>query len=73
MAEEHSRIDIGFQGGQVLPARVKQEAYDKLRKALEDSSGDRWHVLETQDSQVALDLAQVVYLRLDTEEQRVGF
>jgi hypothetical protein len=73
MAEEHRRIDIGFQGGQVLPARVKQEAYDKLRTALEDSSGDRWHVLETQDSQVALDLAQVVYLRLDTEEQRVGF
>jgi hypothetical protein len=73
MAEEHRRIDIGFQGGQVLPARVKQEAYDKLRNALEDSSGDRWHVLETQDSQVALDLAQVVYLRVDTEEQRVGF
>ena len=73
MAEEHRRVDIGFQGGQVLPARVKQDAYDKLRKALEDSSGDSWHVLETQDSEVALDLSQVVYLRLDTEEQRVGF
>ena len=73
MADEHRRIDIGFQGGQVLPARVKQAAYDALRKALEDSSSDRWHELETQDSQVALDLSQVVYLRLDTEEQRVGF
>jgi hypothetical protein len=73
MPEEFSRIDIGFQGGQVLPARVSQDAYEGLRKALENSSSDRWHVLDTQDSQVALDLSQVVYLRLDTEEQRVGF
>jgi hypothetical protein len=73
MAEEHRRIDIGFQGGQVLPARVKQAAYDGLRKALEDSPADTWHVLDTQDSEVALDLSQVVYVRLDTEDQRVGF
>ena len=73
MAEEFRRIDIGFQGGQVLPARVKQDDYDKLRKSLEGSSPDGWHVLNTQDSQVALDLSQVVYLRVDTEEQRVGF
>jgi hypothetical protein len=73
MAADYRRIDIGFQGGQVLPARVTQDNYDVLRKALEDDSSDRWHLLETQDSQVALDLSQVVYLRLDTEEQRVGF
>ena len=73
MAEELRRIDIGFQGGQVLPARVKQAAYDGLRKALEDSPADGWHVLDTQDSEVALDLSQVVYVRLDTEDQRVGF
>ena len=73
MAADHRRVDIGFQGGQVLPARVTRDAYEGLRKALEDSSGDRWHLLDTQDSQVALDLSQVVYLRLDTEEQRVGF
>lgn len=72
-AQEHRRVDIGFQGGQVLPARVTQDAYDGLRKALQDSSAGGWHVLETQDSQVALDLSQVVYLRVDTEEQRVGF
>jgi hypothetical protein len=73
MADEFRRIDIGFQGGQVLPVRVKQAAYDGLRKALEDTSGGGWHVLETQDSEVALDLSQIVYLRIDTEEQRVGF
>jgi hypothetical protein len=73
MAAEHRRIDIGFQGGQVLPARVTRDSYEGLRKALEDDSSDRWHLLNTQDSEVALDLSQVVYVRLDTEEQRVGF
>ena len=73
MAEEHRRVDIGFQGGQVLPARVKRDAYEGLRTALEDSSADRWHVLDTVDYEVALDLSQVVYVRVDTEDQRVGF
>jgi len=73
MAEESRRIDIGFQGGQVLPARVKQAAYDALSKALVDGGAPRWHELETQDSKVSIDLSQVVYVRIDTEEQRVGF
>ena len=33
MADDTRRIDIGFQGGPVLPARVKQSAYDELHKA----------------------------------------
>ena len=73
MADEVRRIDIGFQGGQVLPVRVRQEAYDGLRRALGNERGDRWFELKTQDSEVAIDLAQVVYVRLDVEEHRVGF
>lgn len=73
MAEPAQRIDIGFKGGQVLPCRVNQEDWEGLRKALEDSSAERWYELETADSQVAIDLAQVVYVRLDTEDQKVGF
>jgi hypothetical protein len=67
------RIDIGFQGGQVLPVRVTQEAHDAFKKALSDSGSERWFELETQDSDVHIDLSQVVYVRLDTEEHRVGF
>jgi hypothetical protein len=73
MAEPARRIDIGFKGGQVLPCRVQQESWEALRKSLEDPSSERWHELETVDSQVAIDLAEVVYVRLDTEEQKVGF
>jgi hypothetical protein len=73
MADETRRIDIGFQGGQVLPARVKQSGFDGLRSALSDERSDRWFELETVDSKIAIDLSQVVYVRIDTEEQRVGF
>ena len=73
MAEETRRIDIGFQGGQVLPARVKQAEYDSLSQALGDDGAKRWHELETQDSKVAIDLSQIVYVRIDTDDQRVGF
>jgi hypothetical protein len=73
MAEQSSRIDIGFQGGQVLPARVKQSAFDGLRSALTDERSQRWFELETVDSKISVDLSQVVYVRIDTEAQHVGF
>ena len=73
MAETPRRIDIGFQGGQVLPVRVSQDVFESFRKALSDSGSDRWFDLKTQDSDVHIDLSQVVYARLDTEEHRVGF
>jgi hypothetical protein len=73
MAEQTSRIDIGFQGGQVLPARVMQATYDELSGALTDERSQRWFELETVDSKISIDLSQVVYVRIDTEAQRVGF
>ena len=73
MADTPRRIDIGFQGGQVLSVRVTDEVHAKFRKALSDSSSERWFDLQTQDSEVHLDLSQVVYARLDTEDHRVGF
>jgi hypothetical protein len=73
MAEQTARIDIGFQGGQVLPARVTQAAYDGLSSALTDERSQRWFELETVDSKISVDLSQVVYVRIDTEAQHVGF
>jgi hypothetical protein len=73
MADAPRQIDIGFQGGLVLPVRVTQEVHDEFRKALSNSNADRWFELQTQDSDVHIDLSQVVYVRLDTEDHRVGF
>lgn len=72
-AEQFKRADIGFQGGQVLSVRVGPGAYDELRKALADERAERWHELKTADSDISVDLSQVVYARVETEEQRVGF
>ena len=73
MAGDLRRIDIGFQGGQVLPLRVAEDEYESLRDALADERSERWHRVRTQESEVALDLSQVVYVRLDVEEHRIGF
>jgi len=63
-------ISIGFQGGQVLALRVSDEQLKGLHKALE---GGGWHELETEDGPVRVYLGQVVYVRAEDEDSRVGF
>ena len=66
------RSSVGFQGGQVLSLRLSQEALDSLRRSLQDGQA-RWLEVDATDGAVLLDLAQVVYLRTESDEQRVGF
>ena len=73
MAERARRVDVGFQGGQVLSVRVTADSHSQLTSALADERSKRWHELQTQDSDISLDLSQVVYVRVETEEHRVGF
>ena len=67
------RVDIGFAGGQAFPVRLGEDAYRALREALESDRSERWHSFTSEDSEVTIDLAQVVYVRLDTEQRGVGF
>jgi hypothetical protein len=67
-----TRVDIGFSGGQVLSVRLPESAYQDLRKELSKGS-EGWHELKTEDSELVLHLNQVVYIRLDTEQHKVGF
>jgi hypothetical protein len=66
------RVEIGFDHGPVVPVRLEDPAYEALTKALSDG-GERWHVLDSEDSTITLDLSKVVFVRLDTERDRVGF
>jgi hypothetical protein len=70
MASSARRITVGFQGGQVLALRVSDEQLKALHKAL-GSIG--WHELGTEDGPVRLDLGQIVYVRAETDDSRVGF
>jgi hypothetical protein len=63
---------IGFQGGQVLSIRLADGDLDKLRNALREGK-ERWHEVEATDGAVLVDLGQVVYLRVDSDEHRIGF
>jgi hypothetical protein len=67
------RAAIGFQGGQVLSLRITEENLNKLRMALADGANGGWSEVEATDGAVVLDLAQVVYLRVESDEHRVGF
>jgi hypothetical protein len=68
--EKPQKISIGFEGGQVLSARVVPDELSKLRGALGTSG---WHDVTAEDGTVAVDLGRVVYVLVDHEEHRVGF
>jgi hypothetical protein len=70
MPVQHRRVSVGFQGGQVLSMRVSDDQLQALYRALGDGG---WHELESEDGPVRIYLGQVVYVRLDEGDQRVGF
>ena len=71
MAAEAKRIEIGFDGGQVISVRLTDERIDELRKAVGD--GDGWHDLETADGTLALDLGKVSFVRGSGGGGAIGF
>jgi len=70
MTHHAHRISIGFQGGQVLALRVSDEQLGALQKEL---GGGGWHEIDSEEGPVRLDLAQVIYVRSESDELRVGF
>jgi hypothetical protein len=68
--DKPQKVSIGFDGGQVLSARVGPDDLSKLRNALGTNG---WHELTAEDGTVALNLDSVVYVLVDHEEHRVGF
>jgi hypothetical protein len=63
---------VGFQGGQVLSMRLSDEQLKTLRNTLRGGK-ERWHEVEATDGAVLVDLGQVVYLRVDSDDHRIGF
>jgi hypothetical protein len=66
-------VDIGFAGGQAISLRLHENVYRTLRDALGSDRAERWHAIEADGADVTLDLSQIVYVRLDTQERRAGF
>ncbi len=67
---EAQRVEIGFEGGQVISTRLSDEDLKDLRKQL-DQGG--WHDLHTEEGTIALYLGKVAFVRVESGEHRVGF
>jgi hypothetical protein len=68
---EAKRVEVGFSGGQAIVMRLSESAYSDLRRALKGRSG--WYEVDSEDGVVAIDLGQVVFVKSESPEHRVGF
>jgi hypothetical protein len=67
---EAQRVEIGFEGGQVISTRLAESDLKELREALEQGG---WHDLHTEEGTIALYLGKVSFVRIESGEHRVGF
>jgi len=73
MADARVRIEIAFDGGQVLAAFVPANAADELERALGQGGDDGSFALDAEDGRYTASLRRVVYVKRFTREARVGF
>jgi len=64
------KVEIGFEGGQVVAVRLSDGELKNFRKQL-DKGG--WHDVETEDGVLTVYLGKVAFLRVADGDQRVGF
>jgi hypothetical protein len=64
------RVEIGFEGGQVISTRLAEDDLKDLREQLEKGG---WHDLHTEDGVISLYLGKVAFMRIKSGDTRVGF
>ena len=66
------RIEIGFDGGQIMGALVEPATADALEQAL-GAGQDGAFSLDVEDGRYTVALGRVVYVKRFSREGRVGF
>ena len=69
---EHVRIEVGFDGSQIMSALVTPATADELENALRDGASGSV-TLDAEDGRYTVPLARVVYLKRFAREGRLGF
>jgi hypothetical protein len=64
------RVEVGFDGGQVIAIRISQEVLEDLRSALGQGG---WHRFMTDEAEVDVDLDKLVFVRTAGDGSKVGF
>jgi hypothetical protein len=75
---ERVRIEVAFDGGQIMGALVTPGSADALEQALGSAdlragSGEAALALEAEDGRYTIALQRVVYVKRYARESRVGF
>lgn len=70
MADAPRRIEIGFEGGQVIALRLDEKELDNLRSALAEGG---WHRVATEEAEVDVDLGKVAFVKTAGDGAKVGF
>ncbi len=65
-------VEIGFDGGQIMGARLTSASADELERALGDNR-DGALTLDADDGRYTIPLRRVVYVKRFTREARLGF
>ena len=64
------RVEVGFDGGQVLAVRIPEDELERLRAAMGKGG---WHRFVTDEAEVDVDLNSLVFVRTAGAGQKVGF
>lgn len=72
MADDRIRIEVGFDGGQIMSALVALDSADSLERAL-SAGGENSLALDAQDGRYLIRLDRIVYVKRFARDSRVGF
>ena len=68
---ERIRVEVAFEGGQIIGGLVAPDSVEGLRAAL--GNGAAVYDLETEDGTYVVALNKVVYLKRFSRETQIGF
>jgi len=68
--EKLRRVEVGFDGGQVIAVRIPEDELETLRSTLGKGG---WHRFVTDEAEVDVDLDKLVFVRTAGSGQKVGF
>ena len=76
MADDSSkprRVALGFHAGGALTLRLTADALSTLQDRLKAGDAAGFVEVDSEDGPVLVNLAQVIYLRIESNESRIGF
>lgn len=70
MSDDKLRVSIGLDSAPPLAIRLTESQFQGLQESLK---GGGWTDVDAEDARVTLNLDKVVFLRVDKDEQKIGF